>query len=180
MKKGRGKRKGNSYEIKISRLLSRWYKPNDSEDYFWRTSSSGAKSTITGRGEASFMGDIMFLPNPDVLLPVFEAKDRKKVTFNNINESSFLPTKYYHETVEKCKAVNVDKPVWVIFKLHNFKDNYIYLREDDWNTNKMSRRTHPIEPIFFDFYIKTKDFTILNFEEFLRIIHISFILKGEE
>lgn len=167
MKKGNSKKKGNLYEIKIARILSKWYKP-DGKDYFWRTAGSGAKATITKRAESPFVGDITFLPDPERLVPIIEVKNRKGVTFDNINTDSFLPTKFYQETIEKSKLIGINKPVWIIFKIYNYNTDYIYLNIDMRYTVKT-----------FNFLINTKKFIICTLEEFLDRIDPYFLLCGE-
>lgn len=184
MKKGRSKSKGNKYELKIARKFSRWYSPHDKDDYFWRTAGSGAKATITKRAEPSFVGDIYFTPNPDLLLPVLEVKDRKKVTFNNVNTEAFLPTVYYKETVEKAKELGIDRPVWIIFKIHRHETDYIYLNKKAWEIPWKTDPPYPsinevIKPAYLNFALSTKEFIILALEEFLSVIPRVFIL-GEE
>jgi hypothetical protein len=57
MKPGGGKRKGGSFERKISKELSLWWTDGKSKDIFWRTHSSGAMGTVGGRKWE--YGDIM-------------------------------------------------------------------------------------------------------------------------
>jgi hypothetical protein len=140
MKQGNQKKKGNLYEIKISRILSNWYRdmnpqeqvPKKNHDFFWRTAGSGAKSTITRRGETSFVGDITFLPNPDKLGIWIDCKSVKTITFNNLLTNTFLPFKWYNEELEKMYNLSIIKPVVIIFKLYGKKDDYIFFRASDF------------------------------------------------
>lgn len=180
MKQGKSLGKGHKYEIKISRVFSRWYRPNDNTDHFWRTAASGAKATLTRKAETPFVGDITFLPNPNSLLPILEVKDRKTVTFNNINTKTFLPTVYYEETVEKAKKIGIGKPVWIIFKIYHFETDYIYLNKATWETDPLYPSiSRIICPEYFDFFLSTQKFTIVTLKEFLTTIPRTFIL-GEE
>lgn len=134
MKKGRGKPKGNKYEIIISRILSEWFYKNKpykqkgmkKHDYFWRTAGSGAKATVTKRGESSFVGDIAFLPNPDRLQIWIDTKDRKTATFNSILADKFIIEEWYIEEKVKRDTLGIKKPVVIIFKLYRKKEDYVF------------------------------------------------------
>jgi hypothetical protein len=54
------KKKGNSFEITVARILSKWFDPKAKEDLFWRSASSGAQATMSRKfGRASNQdGDI--------------------------------------------------------------------------------------------------------------------------
>lgn len=145
MKPGGGKRKGNGYEIIISKILSKWYFKNfkskinemkdhklKQHDYFWRTAGSGAKSTINRSSQTSFTGDITFLPAPDKLKIWIDCKTVKTVTFDNILTKKFLPEKWYNEEVEKMDNLEVAKPIVIIFKLYRKKENYILFSAADF------------------------------------------------
>jgi hypothetical protein len=43
------KNKGSSFERKICERLSKWWSNNEHEDLYWRTASSGGRSTIRGK-----------------------------------------------------------------------------------------------------------------------------------
>jgi hypothetical protein len=135
MIRGRQKGKGNSYEIIVSRILSKWYL-DDGDDHFWRTAGSGAKSTVTRRGETSFVGDIVFLPQPDALQVWIDAKDRKEATFDNIiSDNKFCLKEWYDIEIKKRDALGVDKPVMIIFTFYRKKENYVFFHEDDFDFN---------------------------------------------
>lgn len=161
MIKGRGKQKGNRYEIKISRILSKWYK-DDGKDYFYRTAGSGARATILKKNESPFVGDITFLINPDGLIPIIECKDRKEITFDNVSTKKFKPFQYWDEVKTNCKKLNIEKPIWVIFKIHNFADDFICVHKSffDWQCDD-----EVIDD--FEFLISSHCFYIIKLEEFL-------------
>ncbi len=130
MKKGGSKRKGNSYEIKIARILSRWYDPKSKEDLFWRTAGSGAKATRGKGAETSFFGDITFLPAPNKMAVWIDCKDRKDITFNTIMSEKFLPYKWYKEEDKKQLDLMKATPILIVFKLYRKKEDYVFfLRE---------------------------------------------------
>lgn len=52
------KRKGNSFEIEVSKRLSLWLTDNDRDDIFWRSINSGALQTIRESGMENHAGDI--------------------------------------------------------------------------------------------------------------------------
>jgi len=61
MKSGGGKNKGSSFERKVCRILTKWITGKEHPEIFWRSASSGAKSTMDSiKGTATDMhGDIM-------------------------------------------------------------------------------------------------------------------------
>ena len=181
MKRGGAKRKGNGYEIKIARIFSEWYLNNftkeansiarrddavEEYDYFWRTAGSGAKATVTRRGETSFCGDITFLPNPDRLQLWIDCKDRREATFNNILTGNFIIEKWYNEEVKKRDKLGIKKPVVIIFKLYKKKENYIY-----YNCRELFVGIKKVD------YILCRDFAIFHLEDFLRHIKKERVLK---
>lgn len=179
MKPGGGKRKGNSYEIKISKILSEWYFTNfvdtsslfcsskKPEDYFWRTAGSGAKSTINRSSQTSFTGDITFLPAPDRLKIWIDCKSVKNVTFNTLLTEKFLPEKWYKEEVMKMDSLEVEKPVVIIFKLYRKKENYILFSTADFVY--MFTRS--------DNLIRTLKYHIMLLDDFLYCVPKEDILK---
>ena len=139
MKQGGQKAKGNSYEIKIARILTKWYcssfirKQNDKEDWFWRTAGSGAKSTISRSAQTSFVGDITFLPDPDKLKIWIDTKDVKKATFDTLlSEGRCILLDWYRNEIGKRKRLKVNKPVVIIFKFYRKKENYILFAISDF------------------------------------------------
>jgi hypothetical protein len=44
-KRGHGKRKGNSFERTMAKMLSCWWSNDQRDDLFWRTASSGGRAT---------------------------------------------------------------------------------------------------------------------------------------
>lgn len=137
MRAGGGKGKGNSYEIKIARILSDWYIKNfpeeivgDVKDYFWRTAGSGAKATVSRINQTSFVGDLTFLPNPERLNVVIECKDRKTASFNGLLTDKCVLRKWFYEARGKAKLVGNTKPVLLIFKLYRKKEDYVLYKLD--------------------------------------------------
>lgn len=162
MKKGRQKSKGNSYEIKIARILSQWYEPGTKDDLFWRTAGSGAKATVTRRGETSFVGDITFLPEPDRLQVWIDTKDRRDATFDNILSSSkFIIKEWYDEEIRKRDRLKIRKPVLIIFKLYKKKENYVFF---DYNEFDFS-------PLYcYKDYFEWGDYWMMRLDIFLQYI----------
>lgn len=170
MKKGRGKQKGNRYEIKISGLLSKWYK-DDGKDYFWRTAGSGARATVLKKNESPFVGDITFLINPDGLIPIIECKDRKEITFDNVSTKKFKPFQYWDEVKTNCRKLNIEKPVWVIFKIHNFADDFLCIEQGDFETFTCNEFKGLATIMYdFDYIVSSQHFIIVKLEEFLEYI----------
>jgi hypothetical protein len=61
MRPGGGKSKGSSFERQICVALSLWMSSGQSEDYYWRSASSGGRSTVAarrGKRLAAQAGDI--------------------------------------------------------------------------------------------------------------------------
>ncbi len=178
MKPGGGKRKGNGYEIIISKILSKWYvknfiprryrdKKERNTDFFWRTAGSGAKSTINRSSQTSFTGDITFLPAPDRLKIWIDCKDVKTITFDNILSGKFLPERWHKEEVEKMDALGMEKPVVIIFKLYRRKENYILFSTADFEY--MFTRS--------DNLVRMLKYHVMLFEDFLYCVPKEDILE---
>lgn len=171
VKKGMGKRKGNSYEIKISRILSKWYSGNfvHVEDFFWRTAGSGAKATRGKSAETSFFGDITYLPNPDALNVWIDCKDRKDITFNNILTDRFLPYVWYRDEVKKAEALGIySRPILIIFKIYRKKENYVFFNYDEFKPLTFFEEGSP--SLFIRTGTEGEVYCVLEIEEFLRNI----------
>jgi hypothetical protein len=176
VKPGGGKRKGNGYEIKISKILSKWYVKNfkrinevkNKHDYFWRTAGSGAKSTVNRSSQTSFTGDITFLPTPDRLKIWIDCKSVKNITFDNVLSGKFLPGKWHHEEVEKMNKLGIEKPVVIIFKLYRKKENYIFYATIDFKFDNLLQLK---ESIYH------KGFSIALLKEFLKSVKKENIIK---
>ncbi|GEM_PF-6288088 len=173
MKLGKSKRKGNSYEIKISRILSRWYDKNEETDYFWRTAGSGAKSTVTRRGETSFVGDITFLPSPDCLKIWIDTKDRKEASFNGIMQEDWVIKRWHKEETKKRDNLKLKKPVVIIFKLYRKKEDYIYFL----NNNFTFQIANLVK--YKSIFLRYKNFYVMKLEDFLNIVERKCILAIE-
>lgn len=163
MKKGRSKGKGNSYEIKIARILSQWYEPETKDDLFWRTAGSGAKATVTRRGQTSFVGDITFLPQPDALRVWIDTKDRRDATFDNIlSDSKFVIKEWYDEEIKKRGRLKIKKPVLIIFKLYGKKENYVFYRNQYFNLQAYYK--------WDGNFIQWKCYSIMKLDNFLSMV----------
>lgn len=75
MKKGKGKSKGNQFEILISKDISRWLTNNDRDDLFWRSSNSGGRQTVRykqGIDTHNQAGDITVThPDGELFISIF-------------------------------------------------------------------------------------------------------------
>ena len=164
----KSKRKGNGYEIKISRILTKWYcdffirKRNTKEDWFWRTAGSGAKSTRTRSARTSFVGDITFLHNPDALKIWIDCKDVKTASLDNILIGNAAPQKWYKEEKKKMKKLEIDKPIVIIFKLFRKKEDYIYFRYNDFS--------YHVPRMKWKQSISYNGFQVLKLNRFLKIV----------
>lgn len=168
MKQGNQKKKGNSYEIKIAKILSKWcvnqefIEPFDNtvnKDYFWRTAGSGAKAT-RGKGAAtSFYGDLTYLPDPEALKVWIDCKSVKTVSFNNILTDNFLPYRWYNEEKKKQIDMKISKPIFIVFKLYGKKEDYVLynIREFSLLGNKLD-------------HVQYKNFSIMKLNIFLSIV----------
>ena len=61
MKPGMGKQKGSQFERDVCRLLTKWITDKQSPEIFWRSASSGAKSTQDAKvgRDTNMHGDLM-------------------------------------------------------------------------------------------------------------------------
>lgn len=75
MKRGGGNSKGSSFERRICKVLSSWWTDGNRDDLFWRTASSGGRSTQRakkGVETAGGAGDLTFTdPSAEPLLKAF-------------------------------------------------------------------------------------------------------------
>jgi|3_EtaG_2_1085321.scaffolds.fasta_scaffold63313_2 hypothetical protein len=185
MKPGGAKAKGNGYEIKISRILSEWYMSkfkHDSiqiaakgaicYDFFWRTAGSGAKATITKRGESSFVGDITFLDAPNRLKVWIDSKDRKDTTFDNILTGKFVVEKWYYDEIKKRDSLGLDKNILIIFKLYRKSEDYVFFPYIDYDYY-LEGRTNFFIPSSSIFY---HGFCIAHLKDFLNNVKKNEIL----
>lgn len=64
MKRGGGKNKGSSFEREIAKTLSLWISKGETDDIFWRSTTSGARATTRtkqGKQTANSYGDLSIL-----------------------------------------------------------------------------------------------------------------------
>ncbi len=172
MKQGRGKSKGNRYELTISRILTKWYDPKTEKDLFWRTSGSGARCTRGKSPDTPFQGDITYLPNPNAIKVWIDCKDRKDVTFNDLllGKRPMLLKWYESEEDKRDDLKLFDLKILIIFKLYRKKENYVFFANEDFDIlyNDMIRN---------DQIIKWNGFTIVRLDDFLKEVDKKEIVK---
>jgi len=129
MKPGGGKSKGNTYEIKIAKRLSRWVTGKDKPLIFWHETSSGAQATRTQDHKSKMLGDIIAVGEEgfwftDIIM--VEVKDDKRA-----DALDFLcaPRRkgWLNGVWGKCIAQSdkAERFPWLIFHRHGTSCNYI-------------------------------------------------------
>lgn len=128
MKKGGGKRKGNSFEIKICKALSLLWSNRAQADLCWRATTSGGKGTITRTSNRAYHGDIAATsPEIEPLLAkfCFELKHYKDIDYThtirgcNSKVITFWKQAFRSATLSKripvliCKANRVPETIIV-------------------------------------------------------------------
>lgn len=127
MKKGQSKSKGNSFEIRICRRLTKWVTGKERPEIFWRTASSGAKATMSKRvGHATKMhGDIMAIDPKGAFLTdniLIECKHYRDFRFEHLIVKSGLVYKWWSKCCVEAEQAN--KQPLLIFR-HNNGNNYV-------------------------------------------------------
>ena len=111
MKAGGGKRKGSKFEREICGALSLWWSKQAHDDYFWRTASSGGRSTARskkGKTTANSCGDICATdPEGAPFLKVFAIEVKSGYNKFSIQDILDAPPKaakqVYEEWIEQAK-----------------------------------------------------------------------------
>lgn len=104
MRKGGGKSKGASFERQICVQLSLWMSGGKHEDYFWRSSMSGGRSTVAarkGKRLAAQAGDISCVNQLGAALTdqfYFELKSYRDLNFVGLLKRKGKLAEFWLET----------------------------------------------------------------------------------
>lgn len=131
------KKKGNKYEIKICKALTRWVNEGKEKPLlFWKIGSSGAQATLTKDVKSKLVGDLVAIDERGTWLTdivVVEMKDDKRA-----NVLDFIYTanrKHWMLEIWNDLVIKADKAErrpWLIFHRHNTRLDYIVVgREFD-------------------------------------------------
>lgn len=124
MRKGGGKPKGNSFENKMAKEMSRWITKGQRFDVFDRNPSSGAKATMhkkTGGHYANQTGDIVSLDDDGYALMkhfVLECKHYKEINIPGYLYSTKGGIPGWWKKV-KMEAFGVDREPMLLMKQNN-------------------------------------------------------------
>ena len=135
-------RKGSSFERTVCRQLSLWFSDGKSEDLFYRTAGSGARSTARakkGKTTANSAGDIGYLDaagKPLIEAITFELK----CGYNNTDTTSLIDTApgrkrpQLSEFVEQAidSANNAKSTYWAVIHKRNGKQALIHFPMSMW------------------------------------------------
>lgn len=119
----RGKVKGSQFERDLCRKLSLWWTNGERDDVFWRTSSSGGRSTIRSKkGKKTFgqYGDIQAtdpIGQPLLDLLTIEAKrGYNKATPWDLLDGSETGSVQWRKFIKQAQtdAQNAKTPFWVV------------------------------------------------------------------
>jgi hypothetical protein len=137
MKKGGGSRKGSAFERLVCVRLSQWFSHGERTDLFWRTSGSGARSTVkakTGQTIANSAGDIRYADiegKPLIDIVTFELKAGYRES-ESMALLELLPNRkltmfgqFIDQAIESSKQVNT--PYWAVIQKRNQKEILIHV-----------------------------------------------------
>lgn len=177
----KGKQKGNSYEILVSRQLSKFLTEGNRDDLFWRSSNSGGRQTVRakkGIDTHNQAGDICNThPDGELFMEVFVLECKH---YRDINLwSLFTETKgntimgWWDVHLEKSKEVK-KHPILIIRQNHK-PDLFICSKKLAIPIAKQCK----IKPILIKNYLK-EDMYIYKFESILNLELKKFnrMLKG--
>jgi len=151
MRKGGGKAKGNSYERKICRIISKFWSNDKHKDLCWRSASSGAKGTITRTKTKAYHGDLV--ATSPLIEPLFqkfciELKHYKKIDefsyLRDVKNQGILP--FWKQTVRSAR-LSQRIPI-LIYKANN-KPDMIVCEEHLLATKHLLFSNKPIRYISF-------------------------------
>jgi len=123
------KKKGNSFEVKIAKRLSKWATGRDKPLVFWHVGASGAQSTITNDITSPMIADVVAVHEGGMFLTdnvVIECKDDKRA---NVLDFILTPKRkgFLNEAWEKVghQADEAERLPWLIFHRPTTSLNYI-------------------------------------------------------
>lgn len=177
----KGKQKGNSYEILVSRQLSKFLTEGNRDDLFWRSSNSGGRQTVRARkgiDTHNQAGDICNThPDGEVFMEVFvlECKHYKDVNlwclFTETKGNTVMG--WWDVHLEKAKEVK-KLPILIIRQNHK-PDLFISSKRSATKLAKCCK----IEPKMIVNYAK-ENMYIYKFEDVLNSDAKQFNLMLEE
>lgn len=127
------KSKGNRFEIRIAKQLTKWASGKEKPLWYWRSSGSGAQATITKDYKSPMLGDIMAVdPRGSWLTDIFMFALRDRKTTNVLDflhpSKSVLSMKtWYYEELEKAKKA--DRQLALIFHRYGSVHDYIAMND---------------------------------------------------
>jgi len=154
------KRKGNAFEIKIAKRLSKWITGKDKSLLFWKVGSSGAQATITKDKKSKLVGDLVAIDGRGAWLTdvvVVEMKNDKRANaldfidttnrkknwlydvwidlVNKSDEAGRFPWLIFHRPETRIDYIVIDKKfIYELIAMDSnclkFDTGYIYELED--------------------------------------------------
>lgn len=130
--------KGSTFEREICKALSLWWTAGASDAVFWRTSNSGGRATVRGKGKRKTVnqhGDITF--TDPVGLPLlqaltFELKRGYSCTLHDLIDADKLPRTSYAAWIIQAKRSQVaaESLSWCIVHRRDRRETTITMPED--------------------------------------------------
>lgn len=168
------KTKGASFELKVSKMLSKW-----SGKSFYRTPASGAWSSQR-LGQSAQVGDIV--PPEDITFPFsIELKHHENVTLDNYMMSTGEVPSFYSQNVGD--AVRANK-IPMLITHSNYAPNYMSLPLSSKFVKSFQDNNKPyiITTVKFQDYVSGEDVymdvSIVILEDFLELYSIEDFFKG--
>ena len=134
--------KGPQYERDICRDLSLWFSEGECDDWFWRSSGSGARAKVRGRKgktTSGHHGDITFADQRGVPLIQFTTLEIKrgysKSTFSDILDESMGKNKkrpLYYTWIEQAEESrkHAGTPFWWLIVKRDRREPVIFFPEE--------------------------------------------------
>lgn len=128
------KAKGNAYEIKICRRLSKWVIGKERPLLYWKVGSSGAQATLTRDAHSKLLGDMVCIDRRGAFLTetvVIELKDVKTTNILDfISEKRSDNIRVWWEKVQK-QAKDGGRIPWLIYHRSNTRLDYLVCSGED-------------------------------------------------
>lgn len=122
------KAKGNNFEARTSKCLTKWASGKDKPLWYWRVGSSGAQATITKDVTSKMLGDVVAIhPNGSfltdaVVIELKNVKTTNALDFISIGRETKV-MRWWNKV--KGEAEGAGREPWLIFHRHGSRKDYL-------------------------------------------------------
>jgi hypothetical protein len=171
VKPGKGKQKGNAFEIVVAKELGDWF--YDNRNALWRQQDSGARATLWGGGDGPWPGDVAPVLPVAMNFPLcVECKDRKQWTFDDVLRKG----KHSHllEWYDKAVTDAADYALlpWLVFR-KNYHPIYVAMGTGHRSTRAILKQVPYLRFMDYDAY----DLGIVLLDELREAFPRNFVAK---